>query len=407
MTDILSDGKSGRTETPRSPSVYVIAGEASGDWAGSLLARVLRERLPSIVLRGIGGRRMAAAGVELVADSSGWGAIGVSDALLRVPRVWFTLRNLHRELERTLPHCIVFIDSGAVNIPLARMTQKLNLKRLYYLPPGSWSRKPRSGALRDLVDVIAAPFPWAKELMAGGRARVEWVGHPVLESARPSLSPEEAWRRYELDPTRPVVAFAPGSREQELRHVLPVMVGAASLLSREWSQVQFIVPVSTPDYEKHIRDAFKSAQIPVKLLDGMEYDALQLASAAGVCSGTATLEFACLGIPMVVVYRAGTATTAQFLLLRGLFGNQWRAGMPNIIAERDIVPELLWRYARPKALARELSTFLRDRARSEAVREDLGKLRESLGDGRATERTAELVLELLEQQVGGIASAGH
>ncbi len=386
--------------------VFIVAGEASGDWAGARLACALRQREPKLSLEGVGGRRMAAAGVELVADSSDWGAIGVCDAVKKIPRVWRALKEVKAKLEQQQPSGLVLIDSGGVNVPLARMVSKLGIRMLYYLPPGSWSRTLRNPGLRELVDVIATPFPWSQELLIGGRARVEWVGHPVLEAARPKLSPEEAWKHYALDPTRPVVALAPGSREQEMKHVLPLLAEAAGRLARDMGGVQFISPVSDPSYEKRGWDTFQKAGVNVTLLQGMEYDALQLATAAAVCSGTATLEFACLGVPMIIVYRAGLGTSMQFVLIRGVIGKQWRAGMPNIIAGRDIVPELLWKWAKPEALARELGSLLSDESRRNQMKTDLAEVVANLGNDprlggvSASERTAELVLELIGQERG-------
>jgi lipid-A-disaccharide synthase len=408
MTEGAGMADAGGQSTPdRSPVICVVAGEASGDWAGAQLVRALREKRAGIVVRGIGGKRMAAAGVELLADSTDWGVIGVFDALRRVPRIYLALRRLRALLAHSPPMGVVLIDSGGVNIPLARMIRKLGLKTLYYLPPGSWSRRPRGRAVRDLCDVIATPFPWSKDLLAGGRARVEWVGHPVREAARPGIPKEAAWGRYGLDAGRPVMALAPGSRGQEMRYVLPIMAEAASLVSQRWEGVQFLAPVSDPVYEKPVRDAFRKAGVQVVLLRGMEYDALQLAEAAAVCSGTATLEFTCLGVPMVVVYKGSPGMTLEFLLLRGVLGNQWHAGMPNIIASREVVPELLWRYAKPEALARELSSLLEDEERRDRMKADLEDVLRTLGEPGASGKTAELVLDMISEREAAKPKHGH
>lgn len=377
-------------------SVFIAAGEASGDWAGARLAEALGRLRGDLELQGIGGRQMAAAGVELFADSSQWGAIGVFESAVKVPRVWRVLKQTQAHLKALRPAAVVLIDCGAFNLPLARAAREAGLRTLYYLPPGSWSRRLRSAELPELVDAIATPFPWSRDLLRGRRARVEWVGHPVVESARPEMPAEEAWGRYGLDAKRPVVALAPGSREQEMRYVLPVLAEAAARLAREWEGTQFIVPVAETVEGERVRDAFARAGAEVTLLSGMDSNALQLARAGAVCSGTATLEFACLGVPMVVVYRASRATTLQYRLFRGLIGRQRWAAMPNIIADREVVKELLGSEASPAAVAAEVSALLAEGARREHVKEGLREVAGSLGPVGASERTAEMVLELVD-----------
>jgi lipid-A-disaccharide synthase len=343
---------------------------------------------------------MRAAGVELLADSSDWGAIGVLEAASKIPRVWMTLRRTRAHLAEAPPSALVLIDCGAFNMPLARAARRMGLPTLYYLPPGSWSRRARNSELRDLVDVVATPFLWSRELLAGGRAEVEWVGHPVVEAARPKLTPEEARGRYGLDRSRPVVALAPGSREQEMHYLLPVLAGAAKRLLEDRNGAQFVVPVAATVDGNRVRDALNEVGAEPKLLDGMEYDALQLAGAAAVCSGTATLELACLGVPMVVVYRASRATTLQYRLFRGMIGRQQWAAMPNIIAGREVVRELLGSAATAEAVAVEVGGLLGDRERRRRMREGLAEVVSSLGLPGASARTATLVLEMIGLQEG-------
>jgi lipid-A-disaccharide synthase len=377
-----------------SPIIFLVAGEASGDWSAALLAEALRRQQPGVRMWGIGGRRMAAVGVELFADSSRWGAIGIFEAASLVLRLWCTLRGVRRHLSGSPPDALVLVDCGAFNIPLARFARCAGIPTLYYFPPGSWSRKLRAAELRDLVDVIATPFPWSRRLLAGGRARTEWVGHPALETARPTLGPAEAGQSYGLDAARPVVALAPGSRRQELRHVLPVLAGSAARLAAQVPGAQFVVPVAASVDRPTIERTLARFGVTATLLVGMEYNALQLAGAAAVCSGTVTLEFACLGIPMVVVYRASSATTLQYRLVRGLIGRQRFAAMPNIIAQREVVPELLGSAATPEAVAAELKGLLRDEERRARVKADLAEVVGALGGPGASARTAALVLEL-------------
>lgn len=376
--------------------VLLSAGEASGDWAGALLAQALRARRPGLHLVGIGGRRMAAAGVALAADSSSWGAIGALEALSRAPRALRALRRVRRLLASDPPDALVLINCGAVNVPLARLARRRSVPTLYYFPPGSWSRKPRGRELRDLVDVIATPFRWSHDLLEGGRARVQWVGHPVVEAARPRATREEAYARYGLDPSRPAIALAPGSRAQELRHLLPTLAGAARLLAQRRPGLQVLAPIAPALNAEAVLAPLRRSGAAVVGLTGMDYDALQMAGAAAVCSGTATLEFACLGIPMVVVYRASWATAMQYRLVRGVLGRQRFAAMPNIVAQRAVAPELLGSAATPRAIAGWLEALLADAALAARMREGLAAMARELGPPGASGRTAELVLELVE-----------
>ena len=378
--------------------MFLVAGEASGDWAGARLARALHAASAGLRLRGIGGKQMAAAGVEVIADSSNWAAIGVFEAVSKLPRVWRVLRAARADLTSAPPAALVLIDSGAVNMRLARAVRRLGLPTLYYFPPGSWRQRPRGLAVRDLVDMIATPFPWSRELLSGGRARVEWVGHPVVEAARPQLSREQAWQRYQLDPLRPVVALAPGSRAQEIHSLLPVLAQAAARLSGQFPGVQFLVPVAPSVRPDRIGAALREAGVQAALIEGMDYDALQLSQAAAVCSGTVTLEFACLGVPMVVVYRASRMTTLQYRLIRGWVGGQRFAAMPNIIARREVVRELLGSGATPEAIAREVGLLLSDQGRRARTQADLTQVIAALGPPGASRRTAEMVLELIGER---------
>jgi lipid-A-disaccharide synthase len=349
---------------------------------------------------------MAGAGVEILHDSSSWGAIGLCEGLMKVPRVWRAMRETTQRLATFPPSALVLIDFGAFNLRVARAAKPLGVLTLYYFPPGSWSRRPRGLELRELVDTIATPFPWSAELLSGGSAKAEWVGHPVIETARPELSPGKAWALYRLDPNLPTVALVPGSRDQEIRHVFPVLAEAAGLLAADFPGAQFLVPAAPTVDRDHIAAKLKQVGAKATLLSGMEYDALQLAQAAVVCSGTATLEFCVLGVPMVVTYRASLATTLQFTLLRGVIGRQRHAAMPNILAGREIVPERLGRRAMPHSIAKAVGALLSDeRARAEMKRE-LGEVTKLLGEPGASARTAELVLELMGSREATRAGTG-
>jgi lipid-A-disaccharide synthase len=180
-----------------------------------------------------------------------------------------------------------------------------------------------------------------------------------------------------------------------LNYALPVLVQACALLAKKHTTAQFLAPVSAPAQEELVQRHFRQVGLELRLLKGVEPDAVQLADVAAVCSGTATLEFACLGVPMVVVYPTSMLTVFQYWLFRKLLGGHSYAGMPNIIADREIVKELLGPYAKPQAIADELDSLLCDRVKVEVMRNNLMEVRQALGEPGASARTAGLVLQLL------------
>ncbi len=367
--------------------VFLLTGEPSGDLHGAHLAAALRALAPDCRIRGAGGPRMAAAGVELVARSEHWGAMGIPEALRKVPMLLWQKARLTRLLTADPPDVLVTIDFGAFNVRLLRGLRGAGIKTVYYIPPGCWSRARSAGDLPALVDAVATPFPWSAETLRAAGARAEWVGHPIRDYCRLTVSREEARRALSLDDNRPTVAIVPGSRRAELRYLLPVFLETARLLPAP----QVLLTVAPSLGEAAVR-AVVPPDIDTRYLDGMDYDRLQAADAALVTSGTATLEVACVGVPMVVAYRASVASYLQYLLLlRGRLGH---ISLPNILADAPVVPELLQYDATPETLAAALTPLLTDTPARRMQTDAFAHIRENLGDAGAVEKTARLVLEL-------------
>jgi lipid-A-disaccharide synthase len=192
-----------------------------------------------------------------------------------------------------------------------------------------------------------------------------------------------------------VVGIAPGSRNQEIRYLLPVLAEAAARIARAAPGVQFLMPLAPAVDRDQVSAELARAGVTARLLSGMDYDALQLCQAAAVCSGTATLEFCCLGVPMVITYRTDPATTAQYRVVRGLIGGQRLAGMPNIIAGREVCPERMAGRATPEAIAGPICEWLAEPATRERVRRELTEVAATLGEPGASARTAALALEVI------------
>lgn len=374
--------------------VFLLTGEPSGDLHGAHLATALRALAPEVHIRGTGGPRMAAAGVDLVARSEHWGAMGIPEALRKVPMLLWQKARLTRLLTAEPPDVLVPIDFGAFNVRLLRGLRGAGIKTVYFIPPGCWSRTRAAGDLPTLVDAIATPFPWSAARLAAAGARAEWVGHPIRDYCRLTTSRADARRALGLDDARPTVALIPGSRRTELRYLLPVFLEAVRQLR---PAPQVLLSVAPSLGEAAVRRVVPTG-LDVRYLDGMDYDRLQAADAAFVTSGTATLEVACVGVPMVVAYRASVASYLQYLLLlRGRLGH---ISLPNILADAPVVPELLQYDATPEALAAALTPLLTATPARRAQVEAFARIRDSLGEGGAVENTARLVLDV----AGGIAT---
>lgn len=385
-------------------SVAILAGEASGDAYGAMLATVLRRQDPSLSIWGLGGARMHAAGVQIVADCRDSAAIGVFNALRVIPKLRFRVYPaLCRELQRRRPDLVVPIDFGAFNVPMARRCRELGLRVLYYLPPGSWRRDgPLPCRLARITDRIATQFPWSSDRLAAAGADPEFVGHPILDLITDRCDEGTLLTEAGLSPGNGLVALLPGSRSAELRENVPAIARAAVLVHRTMPGLRFIIALAPGTDCERVE---KLARPLLGLRDGMgqpiagsiqgyTHELLRHAQAGLVCSGTATLEAAILGMPMVVLYRGSLLMYAEYIV-RGLSRLKY-ISLPNIIAQETIVPELIARDATPEAMAHHLLALLQDPERAGTMREQLSRVRESLGSPGATRRTADMVMAMLD-----------
>ena len=417
------------------PSIAIVAGEASGDLQGAMLAVRVRERIPSVRIRGVGGLKMRDAGVEVLYDSSSWSAIGIVEALRLIPRLLLAQCRLVKELESDPPNLLVLIDFGAFNVRLARRLRQTGMKVLYHFPPGSWNRDSTYENLQGLVDAVVTPFPWSAETLRRKGFRAEFFGHPVLDAARPTLSRDEFRSRLGFDASQPIVGLLPGSRAQEMRYNLPAMLLAAARLTESMPDLQFVVPIAPSMDIRAVADGLSAVPwldvrceepvgsaggrplavaravdalarsegfpqpkgpVRVHLLPGMAQDVLAYSRAAVVCSGTATMEAAVLGCPMVIIYRSSKLTWLEYRLLgKGIKF----VGMPNIIADEQVCPELIYDEASPERIAQLMEGLIHDTHEREAMLDGLAEVRDALGGPGAADRTAGLVIEMLG--VGG------
>lgn len=445
--------------------IAIFSGELSGDLIGGALALELKKIEHGCTIWGLGSSSMREAGVELLADSASWGAIGVIETLSKVPRLLFEISPLVRKaLNERRPDVVVLIDFGAFNVRVARYCKKIGLKVLYYFPPGAWRRTGNNGAeLAQITDRVATPFQWSADRFNSLGANAVMVGHPLLERVRSQLSRIEFADQFGMDPTRPIIGVLPGSRRHEVVHNMPALLDAARIMVEKIPDAQFIIGVATSISEemmaeylsghKELRERLsdvwhefaqeaetkvwkpvarkasslassKPAQLvtvggvvlPMEALDeekkrqnrsskvkaktlpptvlakGMTYELMAHSDVLLTCSGTATLEAAIFTTPMVILYRGSRLFEMEYKL-RGIKKVKF-IGLPNILADRMIVPELILQNASPENIAEYGIRLLNDPECRQRARSDLKEVRTFMGEPGASLKTAQLVVEL-------------
>lgn len=368
--------------------VLLVAGEASGDLHGAALVRELRARRPDLSVVGIGGPRLRAAGMTVLVDTAHVATMGLTETFGTLGRLVAAYRRLVRELDVARPDLVVLVDYPEFNLRLARQARRRGIPVFYFVAPQVWAwRKGRIRTIGERVDKLAAVFPFEPAVYnRDGRRLAEFVGHPLLDTVAASRAPAATRARYGLDAERPLLALLPGSRKSEVGFLFRAMCEAAALLAAEgW---QAVAALAESLGEDDLRAALDGAPLPVPIAHNDTYNVVAAADAAVVASGTATVETALLGCPMVIVYRLAPLT---YWIARRLVDVPW-IGMPNLVLQRGVFPELIQEQVTPVAIAAAVRDVHRRRAEVAAA---LAELRAALGTPGAAGRAADLALTLV------------
>jgi lipid-A-disaccharide synthase len=375
--------------------VLIVAGEASGDLHGGTLARALATLAPNLTMAGMGGARMAAAGVRILYGIDRAAVVGGTEVLGRLPALVRVFRDLARRLRDHRPGVLVVIDFPDFNLRLARRARALGIPVVYFVPPQVWAwRRGRLRLMARDVSRVLAVFPFEVGLYQDAGVPVEFVGHPLLD-VLPAFDRATA-RQGLAGPRELLLGLLPGSRAEELRRHLPVLLGAAARILRRVPRARFALPLAPTVSPATVAPAVEAADLGVHVLPGEAHRVMAAADLLLTASGTATLEAACYGTPMVVFYRL---STVSYALARLVIHGVRAISLPNIIAGRAAVPELIQRRATAARVAETALALLADDAARVAQQAVLREVRARLGAAGAAERAARAILREREHAV--------
>jgi len=378
------------------PKVLIVTGEASGDLHGSNLIRAAREIDPALRFFGIGGPRMAEAGCEILIPGEEIAVMGLVEVIGHFP----VIRRAFNQLKTVLngpdrPEALVLIDFPEFNLRLARIARQAGVPVLYYVSPQVWAwRRGRVKKIAAVVDRLAAIFPFEPELYQGLPIQVEYVGHPLLDEFRIDTERSAYLESLGIDPVRPVVGIFPGSRRNELRYNLDVMLDAAERVREKRPEAAFLLPVAPTVSREELERAFAGHDLPITLVEGNVYDTANACDAILAVSGTVTLQIALAGTPLAIVYRMAPLTYAiGKRLVKVPF-----IGLANIVAGEGVVREFIQEAATAENLAMEIMHILEDPDYSRQIRAGLARVRERLGEPGCAGRVANTLFALLGRE---------
>jgi len=366
-------------------NLLVVAGEVSGDMHAAKVIRALKEKRPGLAVWGIGGDLLQEQGMELLQHTRDMSVLGLVEVLKHYSYFRRVFAETLKQVDLRKPKAALLIDYPGFNLRLAAELKKRGVKVVYYVCPQVWAwHRSRIPKMAKIIDRLLVIFPFEVEVFSSTGMNVEFVGHPLVEEANTVFNgPEESlpW------PGSLRVALLPGSRKQELERILPAMLGAAAKLEKERSEAGFLLPAASPEIARLAREIMVMTQVrplQVQIVEGKTRQVLKQAKAAWVASGTATLETALMECPMVVVYR----TAAMTFHVGKRLVKVPHLGMVNLIAGRELCPELLQNAVIPANLLKAIRPLLDDSPARAAMVQGLREVKASLGTGGAAERVA-------------------
>ncbi len=376
-------------------SLLISAGEPSGDMHAANLVIALQQRLSGVEVQAMGGDALKESGAEILVDNAELAVMGLVEVIKHYPTIRRALKKLEAHLRTNPPDLLVLVDYVEFNLKLARTAKSLGIKVLFYVSPQIWAWRPkRVTKIGRVIDMMATIFPFEVQYYEKENIPARYVGNPLVGKVKPSAPRAALLSEFGLKEDAPVVSLQPGSRKNEIALLLTPFLESAKVLHAQIPNTQFIIPLAPGVDAKLVKETTEKYTFPVTLLaPHRHYDAMEMADAVLSASGTATLETALIGTPLLIAHRIAPISYA---ILKRLVNIPY-IGLVNIVAERQVVKEFLQNAAEPVALAKELEKLLNDSEYRAEMIKNLEDVKQRLGEVKGSERVAELVKEMLTQ----------
>jgi lipid-A-disaccharide synthase len=382
--------------------ILICAGEASGDMHGAHVVRAMQQQAAGLFFAGIGGQELAAAGVEILFDAARLAVVGLTEVLSHLPDILAARRVMLQRMREGKPDLLILIDYPDFNLLLAAQAKKMGIPVLYYISPQVWAwRSGRVDKIGRLSDRRAVILPFEKDFYAQRGVEVDFVGHPLVDQVHRSQQSRATFfeqHKLTVNPETRVIGLLPGSRSKEIQSLLPDFLAAAEILVRQRPEQDwlFVLPLaSTVSEDFLLRTGLAHAQeqgLPLRVFTGQRYDLMAACDAALAASGTVTLELAMLAVPTVATYRLSPRT---YFFARLLVRHLRHFSLVNLIARREVIPELLQKEVSPQSLAKQLFRILEDPEYHRSILNGLAEVTAQLGPPGCADRTAALAFSCM------------
>jgi lipid-A-disaccharide synthase len=368
--------------------ILISAGEASGDLHAGSVTRALKELEPGVEVFGMGGNALRAAGGEVLFDIKDHSVMGFWEVVCKLPDIYKLENAFKKVMDERKPDCLLVIDYPGFNMRIAKIAKQKGIPVVSFIAPSAWAwRQSRAKGVVKVVDKIASIFPFEYDLYKRYGADIEFVGHPLVDVVKPHLDLAAAMDKAGKVPGQPLILLMPGSRMMEINRLLPVILDAAKIIAAKLPGVTFAMPRADTIPKEVLEKQIAVSGLKVRLTEGDTYDVMSVADLALATSGTVTLEAALGGLGSVILYKT---SPISFAIAKHVVDIPY-IGLPNIVAGRQILPELLQDVCTPEVVAKAALELLQPE-RFKQMEEDLSEVKRKLGAPGAVKRVAELVL---------------